>query len=475
MIENGFIDGVFDSLHYGHIMALFQSKQKCKTLFAATHLDEDVLSEKGTYPIFNYNERYNLLNNCKFIDVLYDYTPYNTTVEILDNFNCKQFFHGEDNIDKSPILDIKNANRLTVYNRTNGISTTNFIERIYNFKKNKIVKKNNDFVYLNYIFNEINCVNKKNINVDNVHNVVLLKCPWDILNINHINLISSIKLKYPDYLLYIDLVSEDLSYDIFNKEEMAITLLGIKHIDAVLLDLSDYNKNILNLVSINTNLLKNSVIDDSFINNIKELNSYKFNIIHNVNLDLYSDKLLENINMNFNLNFNLKIYNDILTSQFSNVLLFLKNIQIKDNDIIVFDIDEVCLNNLMYNGVYIYDFENDIYNFKNGLIPLNTHCSNLFDYIHENNIKYSFVTGRKDYIRNITIENLNLVKLNKYIDLYTCFNKYIGDISIYKQKCKKDIINKGYNIICCVGDQISDINGINFGIQFLIFNPFYFT
>lgn len=469
MIENGFIDGVFDFLHYGHIMALFESKQRCNTLFAATHSDEEVLLEKGTYPIFDYNKRYNLLNNCKFIDKLCDAVPYNTTIEIINSFNCQQFFHGEDNIDKNPILEIKKNNKLTIYNRTIGVSTTNLIGRIKDFKENKKVKQNNDFIYLNYLFDKLNTTNKISKDTDKI---ILLKCSWDILNINHINLISSIKQKYPDYLLYIDLISEDLSYDIFNKEEMAITLLGIKNIDSILLRQTD-TINFTDLITINTNLFKDKSKNDvTFLTKIHELNNYKLDIIKNIDIKLYYKKLKSN-NSKLLKDFPLKVYNDIMESQFNNILLYIKSIDIKDNDIIIFDIDEVCLNNLMYNDINISNFENEVYNFKNGLIPLNSSCQLLFHYIHSNQIKYSFITGRKNYIRQITIENLNLVNLNKYIDLYTCVNEYIGDISIYKENCKKDIINKGYNIICCIGDQISDINGINYGIPFLIFNPFY--
>lgn len=471
MIENGFIDGVFDFLHYGHIMALFQSKQKCNTLFAATHLDEEVLLEKGAYPIFDYNKRYNLLSNCKFIDVLCDAVPYNTTIEILNSLNCQQFFHGEDNIDKNPILEIKKNNKLTIYNRTIGVSTTNLIERIKDFKENKKVKQNNDFTYLNYLFDKLNTKVEIRKNTDKI---VLLKCSWDILNVNHINLIYSIKQKYPNYLLYIDLVSEDLSYNIFNKEEMAITLLGIKNIDTILFKKIN-TINCTDLITINTDLFNDkSKNDTSFLDQIQKLNNYKLDIISNIDMKLYYKKLESNNSKSLK-HFPLKVYNDIIESQFNNIILFIKSIDIKDNDIIIFDIDEVCLNNLMYNDINSVDFENGLYNFKNGLIPLNASCKPLFNYIHSNHIKYSFITGRKDYIRQITIENLDLVNLNKYIDLYTCINDYTGDINIYKEECKKDTINKGYNIICCIGDQISDISGTNYGIPFLIFNPFYST
>ncbi len=110
--------------------------------------------------------------------------------------------------------------------------------------------------------------------------------------------------------------------------------------------------------------------------------------------------------------------------------------------------------------------------FDNGMIPINLQCKELFTYIHENNINYSFITGRKDYIRDITIENLKRVHLDKYIELYTCNNDYVNDISDFKEKCRENI-NINYKIICTIGDQLSDLIGDYTGATFLIFNPFY--
>lgn len=470
-IKRGFIDGAFDFFHYGHVFALFQSKKKCKILCAATHSNTEIHNAKGTSPIFNYDERYLLLNNCKFIDVLCDKVPYNTTIDILNMFNCEKFFHGDDNINVYPICNIKNENRLEIYNRTIGVSTSNILKRIEQFKKKLKVETNKDLIYLKYLFNMIDV----NINIKKIDtkNIVILKCSWDILNINHINLINNIKKKYPNHLLYIDMISIDNSYDIFNKYEMAITILSLKNIDKVLIyqdtTLLKFNTN---TILINTDL-NTGILDETFNHEIDNIRKYKFDLLNNIDINLYYNKI-EKLKIQNN-KVKLKDYHKILKRQFSDILLFIKNISItiKENDIIIFDIDEVCLNNLMYNNLEI-EFENDIYSYENGLIPLNNECMALFNYIHKKNIKYSFITGRKDYIRQITIDNLLLVKLNKYTHLYTCDNDYIQtNVHTYKEDCREKIINQGYNIISCIGDQISDITGKHTGTPFLIFNPYY--
>ncbi len=62
--------------------------------------------------------------------------------------------------------------------------------------------------------------------------------------------------------------------------------------------------------------------------------------------------------------------------------------------------------------------------------------------------------------------------MDKYIELYTCNNDYVNDISDFKEKCRENI-NINYNIICTIGDQLSDLVGEYTGTTFLIFNPFY--
>lgn len=466
---DGFIDGVFDGLHYGHIHVLFQAKEKCKNLHAATHTNDEIFKYKNKNPIFNYNERFVLLNNCKFIDVLHNETIYNTNINVLNDLGCDIFFHGDDNINVSPLLELKNLNKLSVYNRTSGISTTNLIERIRNYKENRIVKTNNDFIYLKYLFDKINLQVKS---IENNKNVVILTCNWDFFNISHINLINDIKTKYDTYSIYVDLVSDNSEYIIYNKREIAITLLGIKNIDKVILYENENNLNENNVILINSKLsgALNVTKDDSFNSIINGLKEKKVNIIDKIDINNYK------VNKTIDKSYLLPLYKNILKTQFADILSYIKNINFNENDIIIFDIDEVCLCNLMYHNLDYkeFNFDNNEYNCENGLIPLNTQCKKLFNYIHKNKIKYSFITGRRDYIRDITIDNLELVKLNKYNEIYTCPNDYIGDIQDFKEKCRKNI-SKKQNIVCCVGDQLSDISGQCTGIPFLIFNPFYQT
>jgi ethanolamine-phosphate cytidylyltransferase len=465
MYTKGFIDGCFDGFHYGHVHALFQSKQHCENLYSASHCDEEILKAKKTLPIFSYKDRIRFLENCRFIDKCFAHVPYNTSLSVINGFGCDIFFHGSDGIDKFPLNELNKAGKLCVYNRTNGISTSNMLLRFMQLKNNDNVDKNEDLIYLKYLFNKINNTIKTTSN----KKIIILKCSWDLINSLHLDLLSNIKDKYPNHSIYVDLISHDSSYKIFNKNEMAITLLGLKLIDKVLIynDLDDihYDECIL----INSCLYKGT-IDTNFDNYIKYIETFKDNFLNHFDIDTYKHKIPVKKKL-----FDINLYKNRVKTQFDIILEYLQSIEIKDNDHIIFDIDEVCLCNLMYHNIHIDGFGIGIYNYETGIIPINIECKRLFDYIHKHNISYSFITGRKDYIRDVTIQNLDIVQLNKYKYLFTYPNDYIDNIYKFKEECRNKIYQSGLNIILCVGDQLSDITGEHTGQSFLIFNPFYIT
>ena len=415
-------------------------------------------------PLITYDDRLYMLKHCKYIDKIVENVPYITTTKILEDNECEYYCHGnEDILTKQkidPLKTIKKNNKLIIYNITNGISTTNLLYRLYLYNNNNKVKTNLDNIYLNYIFNKLKP------NFKEYDNIIYLYHSWDLFGRIHIEYIIKIKSEYPNYKI-ITIVKYDNTNLIYNQLERAIVLCCIKEIDGILLE--DKN-NLENISYINVQ------IDDIL---------YKKNIINNIfdNIDCYQNKLNKEINKNLTFEklaikyINNNLYFDILKDQYNIIEKYIKNITFDINDVIVFDIDEVCLLNLMYINNFTYSFlydkyNNNLYNYSNGFNPIIEECKNIFTYLHNKNIKYIFVTGRKDYIREITINNLKLVGLDNYIDLYTCSNDFCNKINIYKNECYEQIQLK-YNIICIIGDQISDLK---FNIMsFLIFNPFYYT
>lgn len=465
MYDKGLIDGCFDGFHYGHVNALFQSKQECKLLFAASHCDEEIFKAKGTMPIFKYNDRLRFLEHCRFIDKCYDHVPYNTSLSVINGFGCDIFFHGSDGIDKYPLKDLNDIGKLHVYNRTSGVSTSDMLLRIHNYKNHVKVINNVDLIYLKYLFDTI----ENTLDIKHHDKIVILKCSWDLLNVLHLDLLMNVKDKYPNHSIYIDLISDDMSYNIFNKYEMAITLLGLKYIDKVLIYQHIQEEDYEDVIIINTDMYK-GIIDTSFNNDIVNIESFNLKFLNEFEIDNYKRKIKIN-----ETNTDISMYKNVLKIQFNNLLDIIKSKSVKKNEHIIFDIDEVCLCNLMYHGIDIKDFGHGLYNYDTGIIPLNEECKELFIYLHDKDISYSFITGRRDYIRDITIQNLSIVGLNKYTYLFTCPNDYVGSMVEFKEKCREKVTKDGYSIIYCIGDQISDMSGKYIGLPFLIYNPFYIT
>lgn len=294
--EDGFIDGCFDLFHYGHINGLYQSKIKCKTLHLATHSNNEILIAKKCFPIYDFNHRLLLLKNCKFIDKLYlNSTPYDTTIDIIHNINCEIFFHGEDGIDKYPLLDINNANKLFIYKRTLGVSTSNILKRLYNYKNNIKIDTFNNIEYLTNLYNEIISFDK--VPIYEIDNIIFLKCDWDLFNQNHINLIKKIKKKYTSHTLIIDIISYDLNQKkIFNKFEIRVLLSGIIGIYDIILDNNKTDLNCKRLILINTDIdnifnYDECIIDNEFNNEINELVKHKEIIIDSIDFVKYKNKI----------------------------------------------------------------------------------------------------------------------------------------------------------------------------------------
>ena len=128
-----FTNGVFDCFHYGHAKVL----EQCKKMFPYVYLivgicsDSDVIKEKGR-PIMTVRERAECVKHCKWADEVIPNCPWIITLDYIGKLNCKYFAQ-----ELSPYNDIpdvykpfKKVNRFLATQRTEGISTTDIINRI---------------------------------------------------------------------------------------------------------------------------------------------------------------------------------------------------------------------------------------------------------------------------------------------------------------------------------------------------------
>lgn len=99
IMTKGFLCGVFDLFHYGHILALRECKQHCNHLTVAVnraeHLDYSINPGKKQ-PIFPIEQRVALLKECRLVDEVLVYNSEDELRQILTENSFDVRFLGDD-------------------------------------------------------------------------------------------------------------------------------------------------------------------------------------------------------------------------------------------------------------------------------------------------------------------------------------------------------------------------------------------
>lgn len=455
-----FVDGCFDSYHFAHVHLLYQAKQLCDKLIVGTHSDDEMIIHKNK-PINTFEDRILLLKYCKYIDtIVKEPVDYITNEKTLTKYNCEKFVHGYENVITKNNIDalqeIKESGKYIPVQSTIGISTTNLLYRIKCQYDNVPFNTCLDTVYLKNILDKV----EYKIKFDRHDNVLFCVNDYDLFNRRHLEVLLQYKQQVKDSAKIVAVIkrTDSIKY-IYNKLETAIVLNSISIIDKVI-----YYEDLEQAKKYNSS---SQVIEFNTIYEYPDFSLYeeKYNkeVLKNNKFKKLKEEYLDT-----------NLYNDILQTQFENLNKIINTLTFKENDIIVFDIDEVVLSNLPYVNDYNYSYLSTPENIEKGECILIEQCKNTFEIINTKNIKYAFITGRKEYLRKITINNLEKYNLKNYQKLYLCPNNFIGDVQDFKLSCRKDLSEK-FNIVYNIGDQLSDLIGGYSENELLIFNPFYKT
>lgn len=138
----GYIDGCFDIMHSGHYNAIRQAKSICDVLVVGIHSDQEI-AENKSMPVMHQDERYRLLDHIKWIDeILYD-VPYSPEIATLERARADFCIHGDDMPVNSQGFcaydEMRNAGRLRIIKRTEGVSTTDLIGRLLTLSRTQPV------------------------------------------------------------------------------------------------------------------------------------------------------------------------------------------------------------------------------------------------------------------------------------------------------------------------------------------------
>ncbi len=146
------------------------------------------------------------------------------------------------------------------------------------------------------------------------------------------------------------------------------------------------------------------------------------------------------------------------------------------HDAVVFDIDETALTNYKFDKEYDFGYNNELWDswVKTANAPAIKGVKKLYDFFVSKNLKIIFLTGRQLSQYNATYKNLLFAGYNKFDTLIV---RKPGEYNLtaleFKSEKRVELTKKGYNIICSIGDQYSDLDGADHGYQVKIPNYIY--
>lgn len=91
----GYTTGVFDLFHIGHLNILKHSKEYCDYLIVGVSTDEVVEQYKGRKPVIPFEERLEIVNSIKYVDLAVPQENMNK-IEAFKKYNFDVMFHGDD-------------------------------------------------------------------------------------------------------------------------------------------------------------------------------------------------------------------------------------------------------------------------------------------------------------------------------------------------------------------------------------------
>lgn len=130
----GYTTGVFDMFHIGHLNILKRAKKQCDYLIVGVTTDELCYSRKNKYPIFNQDERLEIVSAIKFVDKAIFQEDMNK-INVVKEYGVDKVFVGSD-WQGTPSwndyeIEFKKLGCSVIYlEHTNGISSTILREKL---------------------------------------------------------------------------------------------------------------------------------------------------------------------------------------------------------------------------------------------------------------------------------------------------------------------------------------------------------
>ena len=153
-----------------------------------------------------------------------------------------------------------------------------------------------------------------------------------------------------------------------------------------------------------------------------------------------------------------------------------KSISAGDSAAVIFDVDDTALSYYELGKKISFGYVPELWDkwIDTATVPAIPQVKKLYDFLVARGFRIIFLSGRKDYNYPGTIRNLDLAGYTKFDTLIVRDkNKYDQDAVNYKSSKRTRLVEKGYKIVGTVGDQWSDLEGPDHGIQVKIPNYIY--
>lgn len=151
-------------------------------------------------------------------------------------------------------------------------------------------------------------------------------------------------------------------------------------------------------------------------------------------------------------------------------------IEVKKNSATIFDVDDTALSNYEISKLLDYGYDYQIIQdwVMSAKLPAIKQTLEFYNYLKSKGVKLIFLTGRQ-------IEEYNATYKNLIEQGYTGFDTLIVrseqerklGAAEFKSQKRKELTEKGYDIIINVGDQWTDLDGENKGIKVKLPNYLY--
>jgi len=122
--------GTFDLLHYGHINLLRRAREQGDYLVVALSTDEFNWKEKGKTCYFNYQQRKQLLEAVRYVDLVIPEETWEQKRSDVHEYHIDTFVMGDDWVGKFDFLKEEGV-EVVYLSRTPEISTTQIKQELH--------------------------------------------------------------------------------------------------------------------------------------------------------------------------------------------------------------------------------------------------------------------------------------------------------------------------------------------------------